>query len=818
MKTWFQGRMHALPACLLGGWLAGSAAVVAEDIIGDDFNNTSSTYSASMTGRTPTLVNLPSGTWVLASGDGNYETYVRGSSSYPGSTSHPYSGQFHNIASSAITLGDGYDYVKPAQLDLAADLAFGNTTPTTRYVLLGFYSAISTTKTYNPQLNFTGLRLNTNGSLTLVQNGTASSTINWSGGTFTPTAFTRLSYSVDTSNGSIFNVGLAGSNATYAFSTTAFTDAATAYLGIGGRGDNSGIASGAVYVDNLSVGGGADPAESNPFGVACSAQQSGTANMAAWLPQVAGIGVKWTRLFPTWGSIENPKGTYNWSGVDVRLDLCEANGVKLIGILYLNSAWATPSGTLPTGTAQLADWYSYVNTLVAHCGDRVKYWEVWNEPPNFTGTSKDVDELYAATVTAAYHAVKAANPNCMVGLAAKSADVSFLRDVIVDGAADHYDFITLHPYEHLGQLRTESWEGPYLTVAKTVRTMLAAVNPGKANVPIIFTEVGTNLDTSGVTEASQAGDVVKAYSMALAQGVERVCWFEARDSVGDSGRGGLISSGTTHRQSFHAMHMLTTHFGARPAYQGWLLQNGTNYGFVFNNGSQNVMATWAPPGITNTVTFTGTVQVVNPLTEGVSTLNPGAGLVMTNTPMIIVGLPAALTTSAQNNKSLPFPWKGDYTGTNTVRLSFTSTGAVEEGLHMPGLSALPRVQVAGAWAVDMGTKAEPAFMLDRNFLAYTPVNGLQVSITLMRKTSTSAGFNFWYEASYDATRASQRYWENKKSPGWYTIPTGTTAWTTKVYTLTDDQFVGTFANEFSLGSDSTANSQYYLKEVKVVKP
>ena len=796
----FPARLAGVAAALTA-LLAGSSRA-ANEIVSDDFNYTSTTYSSNMTGRVPTLVNLPTSTWKLACGDGDYEAQVKGP--YYDAT-NPYAARFHNVASSAISLSSSGTYVKPPQMTLSGDLRIQNST--CNYVLLGFYSALTGTHSYNPLANFTGLKLNRDGGLVLVQGGVASTSVTWAGATFTPSAYHNLSYSVNTSGGSIANVALAGSTAVYAYTATGFTDAATAYAGIGGQGYNSTV--GNVVVDNLVVRSGGDPAEFNPFGVACSAQQSSTANMAAWLPQVSGIGVKWTRLFPSWGGIENPKGTFNWTGVDGRLTLCEANNIKLIGMFNGNSAWATPTGTLPTGTAQLADWYSYVNTLVAHCGNRVKYWEVWNEPPNFTGTSKDVDELYAATVTAAYHAAKAANPDCMVGLAAKSVDVAFLEGVLADGAADHFDFITVHPYEHLGRLRTDYWEGAYLTIVKDIRTMLSAANPAKVNVPIIFTEVGTNLDSSGVTEGSQAADVVKAYSMAIAQGVQQVCWFEARDSVGDSGRGGLIVSGTTHRQSFHAMHMLTQYLGPAPAYQGWIMQNTLNYGFVFKNNGTNVMATWAPPGTTNTVTFTGTVQVVDPLTEGVTSLNPGVGLAMTNTPVLIVGLPAALTTSAQNNKNLPFPWIGNYSTSSTVRLSFNSTGAVEEGVHMVSLSGLPRVQVAGAWAVDMGARAEPSFMVDRNFLAYTPVNGLKVTLTLMRKTSTSAGFNFWYESSYDGTRTSQRYWENKKSTGsWYTIPSGTTAWTTKVFTLTDDLFAGTFANEFSLGSDSTTNSQY----------
>ena len=132
-----------------------------------------------------------------------------------------------------------------------------------------------------------------------------------------------------------------------------------------------------------------------------------------------------------------------------------------------------------------SDGSAYVSAVVQHARGRVKYWEVWNEPPNFTGRDQKPAD-YARIVVAAYDAAKAADPSCLIGLAAKSAHVNYLEQVINAGARDHFDFITLHPYEVLnGVADNAGTESVFLHIVPTVRKMLAAQNPAKTNVPIM---------------------------------------------------------------------------------------------------------------------------------------------------------------------------------------------------------------------------------------------------------------------------------------------------------------------------------------------
>src|ERR1035438_2874283 len=97
---------------------------------------------------------------------------------------------------------------------------------------------------------------------------------------------------------------------------------------------------------------------------------------------------------------------------------------------------------------------------------------------------------YARVLVSAYDAAKAADPNIKIGMAAQSVNLNYLERAIKAGAKDHFDFITLHPYEDLGNVMEKNdTEAVYMSIVPTVRKMLAAQDPSRINVPIWFTEI-----------------------------------------------------------------------------------------------------------------------------------------------------------------------------------------------------------------------------------------------------------------------------------------------------------------------------------------
>jgi hypothetical protein len=543
---------------------------------------------------------------------------------------------------------------------------------------------------------------------------------------------------------------------------------------------------------------GSDPLLT-PFGISTSASSLNA--YSNWVPAIAPIGVKWLRGFDVFENIEPLPGTWNWKNVDAELDAAAANHMEVSGLFFYGTNWIPTPSAFPT--SDLPAWSNYVSTLVNHVAGKVKYWEVWNEPPNFTnniGTPED----YATIVNVAYAAAHAADPTCNVGLAAQSNNVNWLDQTLVAGAKDHFDYITIHPYEILGTVDS-GWEGEYMSIVPTLRKMLAARDPARVNVPICFTEVGEAIGqvngSTTVTAATQAQDLVKAYSMGIAQGVACINWFEGHD--GDSGPMGLLDMNGNPRPAYTAMSQLIQYLGAHPTYLGWVLINNRNYGFIFQGASTSVMVAWAPPAMTDKINFGQSVQLVDPITGTGFKSNV---ITLTKAPVLIVRVPSALITAAQNNRAQPFPWGGNYTGASSIS-STMGTPNTDKGLHqLYAETSSMAVTVYGGVARDCSKSSSQAFTVDPNFLSYT-TTPIRISAVVRRNMlNDNAGFNLKYE--------SVSGW--KSTGTWTTVPDNT-QWHTVTWTISDPQFVGKWAYNFSLDSDSTIYSKYYIQSITVTK-
>jgi polysaccharide biosynthesis protein PslG len=536
----------------------------------------------------------------------------------------------------------------------------------------------------------------------------------------------------------------------------------------------------------------------SPFGVASSAQSAGTP--AAWMPHMAQAGVAWARLFPEWGNIQPSAGTWDWASVDALLGTAATNNITVSGLFFYNVRWlAADTHTFPM--SNLDAWSTYVSRLVSHAGKSVTYWEVWNEPQGFAAGGTFAD--YAQVVIRAYDAAKAADPAVQIGLSVAANDVNYLQQTIKTGAAGHFDFVAVHPYE-ITEALEKGWEPVFMSIVKGVRRMLAANDTPRADVPVWFTELGRSSAGSAEADARQAHALVKAFTMAVAQGVTRVNWYEARDGQGGFG---LLSGTGVRRAAYTALSSLTAHLGSVPDFRGWVQLNaGRDYGFVFQGPGTAVMPLWAAAGTTENVTFGAAVRVLDPATGGVTNLSAGSPLALTNAPVLILDVPSSLVARAQDNRSRAFPWGGDYTGAASISVVMGDPNT-EQGLHQldPDSSSTP-VEVYGAAARDASKSSSQQFTVDPNFLCYTPARIEITAVTRRNAANDNAGFNLKYE--------SQTGW--KTAGGWYTVP-GNTEWYTHTWTITDDQFVSIWGYNFRFDSDSTAHSRYYIRQVTVTK-
>jgi len=91
---------------------------------------------------------------------------------------------------------------------------------------------------------------------------------------------------------------------------------------------------------------------------------------------------------------------------------------------------------------------NYAVTVATRYKDRIKYWEVWNEPDSGTYWSQqDGLKSYVALLKEVYTALKQTVPDCQIlngGLANGLASVNHLYD---QGAKDYFDILNIHIFE-----------------------------------------------------------------------------------------------------------------------------------------------------------------------------------------------------------------------------------------------------------------------------------------------------------------------------------------------------------------------------------
>ncbi len=529
----------------------------------------------------------------------------------------------------------------------------------------------------------------------------------------------------------------------------------------------------------------------SPWGIGSSAMRS--KDHPVWIPQMAAIGIREIRAGrSTWGAIEPEQGKFDFTNLDEQLKFLESHGIRS-GALVLgtNGKWNKKDNPKGLPMNSLPEWSNYITRLVEHTKGRIDHFEVWNEPPNGTAGAPPSD--YAKVVAATYDAVKKANPKAKVGLAAKSAHINYLDQVIAAGAKDHFDYVTLHPYEVLGCVeQTPGTESLYMNILPTLRKMLKARNPAKVDAPLWLTEIGFD-SKRGVEK--QASAVVKAYTMGIAQGMECVMWFEGID--GDSGPLGLLTGKGEKRPAYIALGELIKALGPQPKYLGWVLLNEKHYGFVFDGPSGPVLVTWAATRNADPVNFGQSVEILNPLD---ATSTKSATHSLTTVPVIVKGIPAALVAQAKVNKTKPFPWGGDYTNAKEVSVTMGQTN-VEKGLHTKSAESIARDVVAyGGGSREGSVPGGNVFIVDPNFLSYDKVP-IEISMVVRRNEKNDpAAITLEYE-SVDGY---------KKLPA-QEIPDNT-EWHTLTWKIDDPQFVNTWAFSFRVNA-----GKYYVQKVAVKK-
>ncbi|MBN2474705.1 MAG: endo-1,4-beta-xylanase [Pirellulales bacterium] len=546
--------------------------------------------------------------------------------------------------------------------------------------------------------------------------------------------------------------------------------------------------------------------DASPWAIASGAEWSG--DYPKFNPMLQKAGVRWLRLFPEWQSIQPRQNQWEWEGADRMVADARANNIHLIGVWCYFTPWASADGGTRRGPVKdIQYWRDYVTGTVDRYQKDIKYWEVWNEFNGsfYEGQNKVKD--YADLVVAAYDAAKKVAPSVKVGMSVANFDVGFLDAAIKAGAADHFDYLCVHPYENLAAVG-EGGEVGYLSLAGNLRQMLAA-NKQRPNIPLWITETGFQapIKPDARADAQQADMLVKAYLLSMAQGFDRICWFEARGpAYGQGTDHGIIRADWTPRPAYDALRTMTTLLGQKPRYLGWLDLDEGGYGFLFQGQHGGVLAAWSPAGKQHKAKFGADVSVTN-LEGRQSSLEAGQELVLSQTPVFVGELPDDLATQAQANLGRPYPWGGDYAHAQAVTCRLGAAN-IEDGLRQvnPKTTVVANGLTDTCRRTDFAVGSEGHYVYFRVDPLFVPYGTKELEITIVAKRvalDKDAGMNLCYESAKGYRGA----------PGWWTIPEGD-QWQQNTWTVSDANFVGQWGWNFRFDAVSSPN-EFLVKEVRV---
>ena len=284
--------------------------------------------------------------------------------------------------------------------------------------------------------------------------------------------------------------------------------------------------------------------------------------------------IEWVRMDFLWEDIEPEKGKCNFEKYDYIVDLLTKNNINILGLLSYSASWAGPAWNSPP--YEDITFVNYVSYVISRYKDRVKYWEIWNEPDDEQyWTPQDDMVRYTQLLKEAYIKAKEIDPNCKILNGGLSRTITLsLKRVYKSGAKKYFDILAIHPFVNpLNEGDVARVRGLYLGCKKVMRDNVD-------DKKIWFTELGApgvesplqaNAWWVGMspTEEQQAAWVKRIYTQILPElpGCEKIFWAFFRDCKDHWGNGidyfGLVRWDFSKKPSFKAYKESTRQWNAR---------------------------------------------------------------------------------------------------------------------------------------------------------------------------------------------------------------------------------------------------------------
>ena len=402
---------------------------------------------------------------------------------------------------------------------------------------------------------------------------------------------------------------------------------------------------------------------------------NGDANKKLQLSAQAGFGL-WRCSIP-WVSVERSYGHYSMpAAVEEVMQTSEKLGMDALIILaYGNDElYGLPDPTKPGWLQAYADYCRYI---AQYFGDRVTYYEIWNEwnhsSMGKTDPNRRGGNYYAMALAAASQAIKSVNPNAkIIGGAMAGHDEGWMSAMLNydgngDGKSDAWeamDGFSFHAYNtDWATCFYPPHEQGYLDSYDEVLAVLSRYGDTSTK-EIWMTETGWSTAIGpGVTEEEQGAYFVQinVWGLANPDKVDRIFWYDLMndrdahtldwDPTAGEHNWGLIHSWTntgneplpySAKRSYLAACAMSSMLSGAEYVDMFQLGDGVT-AYRFQKDGQDLLVAWMNQGSkTVACSFSGDL-VVTDLYGNATTYTGTAQLNLSNVPIYIQGDLSGLT-------------------------------------------------------------------------------------------------------------------------------------------------------------------------------
>lgn len=243
------------------------------------------------------------------------------------------------------------------------------------------------------------------------------------------------------------------------------------------------------------------PVQNSPYAVCAHISRGGEHEIAREeLRIMSEAGIAWVRTDFDWSGVEKKQGEWTFDHLDETVKWAEEAGVTILPILDYDVNWARPAHK------HLDEWTEYVRQVVTRYKDRIRCWEIWNEP-NLKGAWRDEPDpvAYTTLLQAAYTQIKAIDPDLTVLLGGMAGiPWEFIEGIYQADGGKCFDAMNIHPYRYPASPES----GKLYEDLQKLRELMSRYGDGEK--PIWITEIGWPTHSSPISLGALMGGIIRA--------------------------------------------------------------------------------------------------------------------------------------------------------------------------------------------------------------------------------------------------------------------------------------------------------------------